>query len=231
MFLSTKLPFMETHLQHQSLIAGALSSLGEYIVAGGFFMILLFLCSLLTVGIIVFKFLQLQRARIIPSKLEKILQQISLENQASNLDSLSTVLRKNSSLGEITKEALAPHNSANEARDAAETEARSQFNKLETGIPLLETIVTIAPLLGLLGTVAGLVSVFSVLGQAQGDAPEHAQLAKGIAQALGTTIAGLVVAIPAIIANSYFISLLQKYAVRIEQLTGRLISSLYRKES
>jgi len=199
----------------------------DYVMAGGFFMFLIILCSIFAITLILFKLLQLRRSRIIPARLESDLARLP-EGDVDVRD-LEAALLTPSPLATITKEALDDrHHTAAEAREAAETEARSQFSRLGSGISLLETIVTIAPLLGLLGTVAGLVSVFAVLGKAGGEAPEHAQLATGIARALGTTIAGLAVAIPAVIAHGHFTSLLEKTAVRVEQLVGRAITAVHR---
>jgi biopolymer transport protein ExbB len=80
---------------------------------------------------------------------------------------------------------------------------------------VLDTIITIAPLLGLLGTASGLVRIFQGLG----DNSDHLAIARGISEALTTTIVGLAIAVPCVIAHGYFIR-------RIEMLTGRLESLL-----
>ena len=79
---------------------------------------------------------------------------------------------------------------------------------------MLEVVITIAPLLGLLGTVSGLVSVFSNLGESA----EHSAIAIGIAEALNTTIAGLAIAVPTVVAHSFFMKKIEKMGVRMEIL-------------
>jgi len=87
---------------------------------------------------------------------------------------------------------------------------------------LVAHIITIAPLLGLLGTVSGLVTVFGDFG---GNA-DNGAIAKGIAQALSTTIAGLAVAVPSVIAYSYFNRRLETFAARLELILSQLCSNL-----
>ena len=86
---------------------------------------------------------------------------------------------------------------------------------LHAGIGVLDTVITIAPLLGLLGTASGLVLIFQGLG----DNSDHLAIARGIAEALTTTIFGLAIAVPCVVAHGYFIR-------RIEMLTARLESLL-----
>jgi biopolymer transport protein ExbB len=114
------------------------------------------------------------------------------------------------------------------ATGAADANAREEVVELEKGIALLEVIIAIAPLLGLLGTVSGLVGVFTNL-----DAPDaaagRAEVARGIAEALYTTIGGLVVAVPTVIAHSYFTRKLERMGARMEVLIGSLLNALHRR--
>jgi biopolymer transport protein ExbB len=91
-------------------------------------------------------------------------------------------------------------------------------------------IFTIAPLLGLIGTVTGLVTIFGSFGT-KAPGPEQAQMiAKGISEALNTTIAGLAVAVPAYIFQSFFSRKLEGLALRMSTLTTGLISAAYRTD-
>jgi len=87
--------------------------------------------------------------------------------------------------------------------EVVETRARHEMVRLEKGLIVLEVIVGIAPLLGLIGAVSGLVHVFSNLGLSSG-ASDTRQIALGIAEALNATVFGLSIAVPTLIAFSYF---------------------------
>lgn len=95
--------------------------------------------------------------------------------------------------------------------------ARLEVNRMERGLVFLDIIVGAAPLLGLLGTVTGLVKVFSNVSTQTG-LPDPASFTQGIALAMTTTVLGLSVAIPCLIANSYFQRRVETYAVQIESL-------------
>ena len=88
-----------------------------------------------------------------------------------------------------------------EITHAVESAAREETLHLHAGIAVLDTVITIAPLLGLLGTASGLVLIFQGLG----DNSDHLAIARGIAEALTTTIFGLAIAVPCVIAHGYFV--------------------------
>lgn len=104
---------------------------------------------------------------------------------------------------------------------AVKAYARLEVNRMERGLVFLEIVVGAAPLLGLLGTVTGLVTVFGNVSLDTG-LPEPALFTKGIAMAMTTTVLGLSVAIPCLIANSYFQRRVETFAVRIESLLEQL---------
>ena len=117
------------------------------------------------------------------------------------------------------------HETREENNEACGTAARGIVHRLEAGVPLLEVIVTISPLLGLLGAVIGFVIVFSTFGSGDGDT---GMVAKGIAEALHSTIAGLLVAIPTVIAHGYFSRKLDAISVRMELILRRAIHDFHR---
>ena len=102
--------------------------------------------------------------------------------------------------------------------------ARLEINSMERGIFLLELVVSAAPLLGLLGTVTGLVQVFSQIPEG-GGVGNTAIFSEGIGLALLTTIAGLAIAIPTLISHSYLLRLIDKKAASIDWLTERLVDA------
>jgi biopolymer transport protein ExbB len=97
---------------------------------------------------------------------------------------------------------------------ALEMSALKEINRMKQYLPVLDTIITVSPLLGILGTVAGIFSSFNVLGQSAILSPDT--VARGIAEAIITTIAGLGIAIPTLIAYNYFCSKVEKAATEIE---------------
>ena len=111
--------------------------------------------------------------------------------------------------------------------DSLETAARHEIVRLERGLVVLEIIVGIAPLLGLVGTIAGMMTLFGDIGQSGlGDA---ARLAKGIALILNATLMGLLIAIPSLIFWSYFSKKVEVLAVEMETLCDEFIRRQYRE--
>ena len=115
-----------------------------------------------------------------------------------------------------------------ENMDALETAARHEVVHLERGLVVLEVIVGIAPLLGLVGTIAGMMTVFGDLGQT--GLNDAAKLAQGIALILRATLAGLLIAIPSLIFWSYFSKKVEVLAVEMETLCDDFIRRQYREK-
>jgi len=113
--------------------------------------------------------------------------------------------------------------------ETLQTAARHEIVRLERGLVVLEIIVGIAPLLGLVGTIAGMMTLFGDIGVAGlGDA---ARLAKGIALILNSTLIGLLIAIPSLIAWSYFSKKVEVLAVEMEALCDDFVRRQYRLET
>jgi biopolymer transport protein ExbB len=110
--------------------------------------------------------------------------------------------------------------------DALQTAARHEIVRLERGLVVLEIIVGIAPLLGLVGTIAGMMTVFSDVGQS--GLTDAAKLAAGIALILRATLIGLLIAIPSLVAWSYFSKKVEVLAVEMEALCDDFIRKQYR---
>ena len=117
----------------------------------------------------------------------------------------------------------------NENVDVLETRARHEVSKLERGLVVLEIIVGIAPLLGLVGTIYGLILLFGSMNQ--GAATESAKFAQGIRLALRATLMGLLVAIPALCAWSYYSKKVETLAVEMETLCDEFLRKHYRTEN
>ena len=112
--------------------------------------------------------------------------------------------------------------------DALQTRARHEIVRLERGLVVLEIIVGIAPLLGLVGTIVGMMDVFSDVGQA--GLTEASKLASGIALILRATLIGLLIAIPSLVAWSYFSKKVEMLAVERETLCDEFLRRQYRAQ-
>jgi len=108
--------------------------------------------------------------------------------------------------------------------DALQTAARHEIIRLERGLVVLEIIVGIAPLLGLVGTIAGMMTLFGNIGAELNDA---SRLAEGIALILNATLMGLLIAIPSLIAWSYFSKKVEVFAVEMEALCSEFVRRQY----
>jgi biopolymer transport protein ExbB len=115
-----------------------------------------------------------------------------------------------------------------EVVDAMQTRARHEIARLERGLVVLEIIVGIAPLLGLVGTILGMMTAFGHVGQAGQIDP--AELAKGISLILRATLLGLLIAIPSLIFWSYYSKKVETIAVEMETLCDEFIRRQYREE-
>lgn len=101
--------------------------------------------------------------------------------------------------------------------------ARLEINRMERGFVFLEIIISVAPLLGLLGTVTGLLQVFSTLSVG-GGIPDQSQFTQGIALALTTTVMGLAIAIPSVVGSGYLQRRVETYAAEMDSLLERIQS-------
>ena len=115
-----------------------------------------------------------------------------------------------------------------ESVDALQSRARQEVARLERGLVVLEIIVGIAPLLGLVGTILGMMAAFGNVGQAGQIDP--AELAKGISLILRATLLGLLIAIPSLIFWSYYTKKIESLAIEMESLCDEFLRRQYREE-
>ncbi len=115
-----------------------------------------------------------------------------------------------------------------ESVDALQTRARKEIARLERGLVVLEIIVGIAPLLGLVGTIIGMISVFGDVGKA--GLSDAARLAHGISLILRATLFGLLIAIPSLIFWSYYSKKVETISVEMETLCDEFMRRLHRGE-
>ena len=202
-------------------------SIYQFFLRGGFFMGLLLLCSLVSAGVIIIRGLALRRKLVAPAEIEKEIDVLG-EDDADGIARLARLLRNDhSALARIVSTGLQHlHWPKSENVEAVQTRARHEIVRLESGLFVLEVIVGIAPLLGLLGAVSGLVKVFAAFGDSASTSDPHT-IARGISEALSTTIVGLAIAIPSLIAWSYFSKKVEVMAAEMESSVADLLAKCY----
>ena len=203
----------------------------ELIQAGGWLMLPILACSVFALAIIIERLWSLRRARVLPARLVETLRHW---RESGQIDQISLDKLLESPLGRIVAAGLLNRFQGREiVKERIEDTGRHVVHQLERFLNTLGTIAAITPLLGLLGTVFGMIEVFTVISvQGSGDTE---LLAGGISQALITTAAGLSVAIPSLLFYRYFRGRVDELVVRMEQEAIYLVevihSSALRTES
>jgi len=196
----------------------------ELIQSGGLLMIPILFCSILAMAIIGERFWVLQKKQVVPPKM---VQQVEVLAKSKKLDAKTIQQLGNSSpLGAILAAGIKNHSLGREMmKDSIAEAGRQVAHDLERFLNTLGTIATITPLLGLLGTVVGMIKVFSaIVSHGVGD---PSVLAGGISEALITTAAGLAVAIPCVIFHRYFDGLVEEYVLKMEEESLKLIEAMH----
>jgi biopolymer transport protein ExbB len=199
----------------------------ELLTAGGFLMIPLLLCSVVVVAICIERLYTLNGRKIAPPHL---LATVWQQLKADQLDTTKLrTLKQSSPLGRILAAGLSNAYHGREVMKESIQEAASHVvHELERYLNTLGTIAAVTPLLGLLGTVMGMIKVFAeIMAQGTGNA---SVLAGGISEALITTAAGLSVAIPALVMHRYFVGRIDAIVVELEQETIKLVDALHSEE-
>ena len=195
----------------------------EIVEAGGLMMWPIILCSVIAVAIILERAWTLQEKRVLPRDMMQKVWQL-VETQQIN-DKVIAALQQSSPLGQVLAAGLASrHRSRDIMMERLEDTGRHVVHELERFLNTLGTIAGISPLLGLLGTVTGIIKAFNAIqAGAMGD-PK--MLSGGIAQALVTTAAGLVVAIPSLIAYRFLRGKVERIVVEMEKDAIRLADAV-----
>ena len=191
-------------------------------------MIPIIICSVIAMAIIIERFWSLQEKKIIPH--QQMVAQIWKWAQDNNLtgDRIKE-LRDSSPLGRILASGLMNANQTREVmKESIVDTGRHVTHELERYLSMLGTISVITPLLGLLGTVVGMIKVFSVITDVGVGNP--GELAEGISQALITTAAGISVAIPSVIFHRFFRRKVDNLVVSMEQESLKLVDVLHSQQ-
>ncbi|MCS7008505.1 MAG: MotA/TolQ/ExbB proton channel family protein [Chthoniobacterales bacterium] len=194
----------------------------DFFLQGGIFMFFLVALSILALGVIIWRGYALRRSAVLPQNLIEAIEKFRPEEPPTKL--LQLVDKQTAPLAIVIRVLLGHiHWPIEEAREAVQTTARREIAHLEKGLVFLEMATGVAPLFGLLGTLSGLVNVFANLGEG-GD---PAQVARGISEALNTTIVGLSVAAPSLVAYHYFVRKVEMMSIEMESLLGDLVIKLF----
>lgn len=190
----------------------------EFLKKSGIFVYPLILCSIAGFTAICFKALSLAPSRIVPEHLAARMDNIETADSEATVIEVRTGSSSLARLGTIGIKHGGK--SPEEITRAVEAAAREEIVRMHSGIGLLDVVITVAPLLGLLGTASGLVTIFAGLGETT----DHLAIARGIAEALNTTIFGLAIAVPCVVAHSYFTRRIERLTARMESVMTDFVS-------
>lgn len=196
----------------------------DFLRKGGVFMIPLAVASVAGVMAIFYKAMSLSRSRVIPRDLEHRILEFANYKSQNLYDALVPDFQDGKSTLARLAAVTVKHRDKPQAQitQAVESGSREETAHLHTGIGVIDVVITVAPLLGLLGTASGLVVIFEGLGETT----DYLVIARGISVALSTTIAGLAIAVPCVIAHSYFTRRIELLTARIESVLSDLVSAL-----
>jgi biopolymer transport protein ExbB len=200
----------------------------EIVVAGGWLMVPIIACSVVAAAIILERLWSLQKKRVIPDGLVA-----EVRDWVASTDELDPKhlqsLHQNSALGQLLAAGLVYRHADREIiKESIEDSGRHVVHDLERYLNTLGTIAQISPLLGLLGTVVGIMKVFSSIMASGGGSPSL--LAGGISEALITTAAGLSVAIPAMLGHRYLRGRIDRLVVQMEKETLKFLETLLHQQ-
>lgn len=183
----------------------------------------LLLASVIAVALIIERSVSLRRAKIVPpGLLEKVL--ADLRQKGVSPEMINRV-SAHSALGQVLGAGLRNVNSSREVmKEAIEESGRAVAHELERFLTTLGTIASISPLMGLFGTIVGMIDIFASQS-ANGTNPQ--QLAQGISIALNTTGMGLVIAIPATIFWRHYRALIDGFVIEMEQQAIKLVEVVH----
>jgi biopolymer transport protein ExbB len=200
----------------------------NFLAKGGITMIPLFLCSIAALAVAIEKAISLRRRKVIVPEVVSVLENIKGTNDFGL--AVSICEKHHGPFANVIRLSLENYRlPREELKEALLDQGRQEVHRLERGLGVLETVAGIAPMLGLLGTVLGILKVFqiiSVMGVGQA-----AALAGGISEALITTIAGLFIGIPALVAYNYFAHKAEALVLEVEKYSNRLLNKIFAFQS
>ena len=199
-----------------------LVSLKDTLLFSWYVMAPLMLCSIISLAIIFERILSLRPNAVIKPSLARAIHELGYGGKTTLVEHES--VDEDTALSRLVRACLMYTSwPKNENADAVLAYARREIVRLERGLVFLEVVTGLGPLLGLMGTILGLIRIFG----SAGTTTEPSQIAAGIAEAMYCTVAGLIVAIPALIAHSLFSRHIEALTIDLETLCSELLGKLY----
>lgn len=195
----------------------------ETLLQGGLVMIPLAGCSVLALWVILDRAWHLRRDRVVRSEIVDV---IDMLEEPGDVPLARSICERNPGAFSTIVLTVLDHRDRprDEMREAVEDQGRQEVARLERGLGVLETVAAIAPLLGLLGTVLGMIDVFDVVSR-QG-AGQAQSLSGGISQALITTATGLSIGIPSLVAYNWLVGRAERLVLELEGHANRLMKKI-----
>ncbi|MBU8921586.1 MAG: MotA/TolQ/ExbB proton channel family protein [Bacteroidales bacterium] len=199
------------------------SGIGEKYVQGGNFMHALLIASIIGVVFIIERLFTLARARV---NIRRLMNDVLVTMRSEGVDGAMKVCeRTRGPIAAVLHSGLLRSGRGPDAvKEAIETAGGIETSFLERGLVAIATVAQVAPLLGFLGTVSGMISAFAAIAGAEQVSAKV--VASGIEEALITTATGLIVAIPASISHSFFVSQIDRFVLEMEEASAELVNEL-----
>ena len=195
----------------------------DFIVKGGYLMFPIIMCSVIALAVVIERFINLRESKVIPKDFFVRIKGLLVEGHINEV--LAICSKSNKPIAKIIEAGIMKYYfGRDEIKEAIEDAGRHEIAYLEKYLNILNTIAGVTPLLGLLGTVWGMIKVFNVIstgGMGQAD-----KLAGGIAEALITTAAGLAVAIPTLVFHNIFSERADRLILKMEKSSMELTEIL-----
>ena len=192
----------------------------QILISGGWMMVPIVLCSIVAVTVIIERVWFFRRNRFH----QEADQMLALIQQGKFSEALSLGGRNSTLLLRVLAAGVLARNS--EPEKAMESAGRAEVSALKRGLMTLDTIITLAPLLGLLGTIIGMIDSFGIMAES-GIGQPHA-VTGGVAKALICTAAGIIVAVVSLVPYNYFLSRIERYTELIEEYATRAESVFHK---
>ncbi len=183
-------------------------------------------CSIVSLAIIFERILSLRQAVVIQPNLERAIHDLSYGGKTTLIEQMS--VEDETPLSRLIRACLMYSSWPKEENaEAVQAYARREIVRLERGLVFLEVVTGLGPLLGLLGTILGLIRIFGSAGTSSDLSAQGTAIAAGIAEAMYCTVAGLCVAIPALIAYSLLSRHIEALTIDLETLCSELLGKIY----
>ena len=196
----------------------------ELFVKGGVIMWMILACSILALSVVIDRFIVIRKAKInVPAFMVRLRGLIKKQDISG---AVSVCMQENSPISNIIRKGLKKYRFGHDrVKESIENAGKQEISKLEKGLPILASIAGIAPLLGFLGTVTGMITAFMTIEDLAG-AANPSDLAGGIWEALLTTASGLIVGIPSLAFYNYFASKVKRLVGDMETVANDVVDTM-----